>query len=416
MKMIKNNSAVKADTTSDLWEKMNKLTVGECFFQIRNGANIKQGVADGGFPITRIETIANDRFNRDRMGYAGITDADKYQSYILEDGDLLMSHINSVQYLGRTVLYHKQENEKIIHGMNLLAMKANRDILNPAYAQYYFRSIPFRAQIRQIAKKSVNQASFTVSDLKKIPIQVPSLLEQCNAVETLDRVNKLLELYQHQLQTLDKLVKARFVELFGDPKINPNNYLVCPLSEYISFLTSGSRGWAQYCTDNGSEWFITIKNVKDCHISTDNMQPIDAPDNAEAKRTKVQEGDLLISITADLGRTGVVTKEIAEHGAYINQHLTCIRLNKTVLNPLYVAYFMESPAGKEQFELKNQSAVKAGLNFNSIKSLRIMIPSINEQNMFVEFLNQTDKSKVAVQKSLDEAQLLFDSLMQQYFE
>lgn len=416
MKMIKNNSAVMADTTSDLWEKMNKLTVGECFFQIRNGANIKQGVADGGFPITRIETIANDRFNRDRMGYAGITDADKYQSYILEDGDLLMSHINSVQYLGRTVLYHKQENEKIIHGMNLLAMKANRDILNPAYAQYYFRSIPFRAQIRQITKKSVNQASFTVSDLKKIPIQVPSLLEQCNAVETLDRVNKLLELYQHQLQTLDKLVKARFVELFGDPKINPNNYLVCPLSEYISFLTSGSRGWAQYCTDNGSEWFITIKNVKDCHISTDNMQPIDAPDNAEAKRTKVQEGDLLISITADLGRTGVVTKEIAEHGAYINQHLTCIRLNKTVLNPLYVAYFMESPAGKEQFELKNQSAVKAGLNFNSIKSLRIMIPSINEQNMFVEFLNQTDKSKVAVQKSLDEAQLLFDSLMQQYFE
>ena len=393
MKMIKNNSAVMADTTSDLWEKMNKLTVGECFFQIRNGANIKQGVADGGFPITRIETIANDRFNRDRMGYAGITDADKYRSYILEDGDLLMSHINSVQYLGRTVLYHKQENEKIIHGMNLLAMKANRDILNPAYAQYYFRSIPFREQIRQITKKSVNQASFTVSDLKKIPMQVPSLLEQCNAVETLDRVNKLLELHQHQLQKLDELVKARFVELFGDPKINPNNYLVCPLSEYISFLTSGSRGWAQYCTDNGSEWFITIKNVKDCHISTDNMQPIDAPDNAEAKRTKVQEGDLLISITADLGRTGVVTKKIAEHGAYINQHLTCIRLNKTVLNPLYVAYFMESPAGKEQFELKNQSAVKAGLNFNSIKSLRIMIPSINEQNMFVEFLNQTDKSK-----------------------
>lgn len=238
---------------------------------------------------------------------------------------------------------------------------------------------------------------------------------QSKAVEVLDTVNAIIENRRQQLQKLDELVKARFVELFGDPKINPNNYLVCPLSEYISFLTSGSRGWAQYCTDNGSEWFITIKNVKDCHISTDNMQPIDAPDNAEAKRTKVQEEDLLISITADLGRTGVVTKEIAEHGAYINQHLTCIRLNKTVLNPLYVAYFMESPAGKEQFELKNQSAVKAGLNFNSIKSLRIMIPSINEQNMFVEFLNQTDKSKVAVQKSLDEAQLLFDSLMQQYF-
>ena len=251
--------------------------------------------------------------------------------------------------------------------------------------------------------------------LKELEIEYPSISQQIKTVKVLDEVASIIRNRQQQLQKLDELIKARFVELFGDPKINPNNYLVCPLSEYISFLTSGSRGWAQYCTDNGSEWFITIKNVKDCHISTDNMQPIDAPDNAEAKRTKVQEGDLLISITADLGRTGVVTKEIAEHGAYINQHLTCIRLNKTVLNPLYVAYFMESPAGKEQFELKNQSAVKAGLNFNSIKSLRIMIPSINEQNMFVEFLNQTDKSKVAVQKSLDEAQLLFDSLMQQYF-
>ena len=242
--------------------------------------------------------------------------------------------------------------------------------------------------------ESTTVPSVRKSKLEQIEIETPPLNTQNEVERTLDKISSLITIRQQQLQKLDELVKARFVEMFGDPKINPNNYLVCPLSEYISFLTSGSRGWAQYCTDNGSEWFITIKNVKDCHISTDNMQPIDAPDNAEAKRTKVQEGDLLISITADLGRTGVVTKEIAEHGAYINQHLTCIRLNKTVLNPLYVAYFMESPAGKKQFELKNQSAVKAGLNFNSIKSLRIMIPSINEQNMFVEFLNQTDKSKL----------------------
>ena len=82
------------------------------------------------------------------------------------------------------------------------------------------------------------------------------------------------------------------------------------------------------------------------NIITDNIQPINAPSNAEAKRTKVEEGDLLISITADLGRTGVVTKEVAEHGAYINQHLSCIRIDREILNPLYVAYYMESSAGK----------------------------------------------------------------------
>lgn len=251
--------------------------------------------------------------------------------------------------------------------------------------------------------------------LKEAKIYYPNSEEQSKIVLILDGISSVIEHRQQELQKLDELVKARFVEMFGDPKTNPNGYPIRQLSEYIEFLTSGSRGWAQYCVDSGTEWFITIKNVKDCRISLDNMQPVNAPDNAEAKRTKVQEGDLLISITADLGRTGVVTKEIAKHGAFINQHLTCIRLNQKVLNPLYVAYFMESPAGKEQFESKNQSAVKAGLNFNSINSLRLIVPPMDEQKAFVDFVTQTDKSKAAVQKALDEAQLLFDSLMQKYF-
>ena len=106
---------------------------------------------------------------------------------------------------------------------------------------------------------------------------------------------------------------------------------------------------------------------------------------------------MLIKLVKDVGITNIKgcasMKSIAEHGAYINQHLTCIRLNREVLNSLYVAYFMESPAGKEQFESKNQSAVKAGLNFKSINSLRLMVPPMDKQNAFVEFVEQVDKSK-----------------------
>ena len=244
------------------------------------------------------------------------------------------------------------------------------------------------------------QPQITRQGLEKVKIAICSIEEQNKRTSSLRKISTVIAARQQQLQKLDELVKARFVEMFGDPEINPNNYPVCQLSDFIVFLTSGSRGWAQHCADDGTEWFITIKNVKDCHIETDNMQPVNAPDNAEAKRTRVQEGDLLISITADLGRTGVVTKEIAEHGAYINQHLTCIRLKQDVLNPLYVAYFMESPAGKEQFKSKNQSAVKAGLNFNSINSLRLMIPPLDDQNAFVDFIKQADKSKVATQGAL----------------
>ena len=247
-----------------------------------------------------------------------------------------------------------------------------------------------------------------------IEILLPPLEEQRRIATTLDKVSDLIAKRRAQLDKLDLLVKARFVEMFGDPVTNPYGYPVHQLSDYIEFLTSGSRGWAQYFSDEG-EYFITIKNVKNCRITLNDVQHIVPPDNAEAKRTKVQEGDLLISSTADLGRTGVVTKEIADHGAYINQHLTCIRLNQKEVLPLYVAYYMESDAGKGQFQAKNQSAVKAGLNFNSINTLRLMVPPKEQQGLFINFVEQTDKSKMTIQQGLDKLETLKKALMQRYF-
>ena len=290
----------------------------------------------------------------------------------------------------------------------------SKDDVDPRFIFNFCKSKPF---IDDMVSQATGASYPAVSDkiVRSALIPKYSYQEQQHISNVLDKLAGIIDSRRIELQKFDNLIKARFVELFGDPINNPKGYPVHHLSEYITSLTSGSRGWAQYCVDDGEEWFITIKNVKDCHITTDNMQPVNAPDNAEAKRTKVQEGDLLISITADLGRTGVVTKEIAEHGAYINQHLSCIRLNRDVVNPLFVAHYMESPAGKEQFTAKNQSAVKAGLNFNSINSLKLMVPPLDEQNGFIAFIEQVDKSKVAVQKALDETQTLFDSLMQEYF-
>ena len=388
--------------------------LGDLFLHIRNGANVKQGLDNTGYPITRIETISNRVVNRNKMGYAGIIDSSKYSDYILQDGDILMSHINSEIHLGKTALYEKETDEIIIHGMNLLSLRPNKDLIYSKYAFYYLSSQAFLRQIPNITKKSVNQASFTVAALKELDFPVTTIEAQKKIVNDLDKLNYLIELRTQQLSKLDELVKSRFIELFGDPVTNPMGWPVCELSEYISFLTSGSRGWARYFTDSG-EYFITIKNVKNCRIATGDVQHVVPPDNAEAKRTKVQEGDLLISITADLGRTGVVTKEIADYGGYINQHLTCIRLDREAVRPLYVAYYLESDAGKRQFQAKNQSAVKAGLNFNSINALRLAVPPIELQDAFISFVEQTDKSKLALQKSLDVLETLKKSLMQKYF-
>ena len=329
--------------------------------------------------------------SRDRSDYKVVKRNQLVISFPIDEGVLATQRIVDTGIVSPAYGVWDVDQEKILPEFLEYALRCDRAL------SYY------KAKLRG---STARRRSLPTPTLLAFTVPLPGVSEQQFVLDVIHKVKKIIDNRLEEIQQLDELVKARFVEMFGDPKSNPNSYPIGQLSEHIEFLTSGSRGWAQYCVDNGSEWFITIKNVKDCRISIDNMQPINAPDNAEAKRTKVQEGDLLISITADLGRTGVVTKEIADHGAYINQHLTCIRLNKEILNPLYVAFFMESPAGKEQFESKNQSAVKAGLNFNSINSLRLLVPPMDEQSAFVEFVHQVDKSKVV--ESIHRMNVLFN--------
>lgn len=257
--------------------------------------------------------------------------------------------------------------------------------------------------------KAINKKILAETD-----IPLPSLKRQEQIVKQLSCLDTLLSRKKQQLSKLDQLVKSRFIEMFGDPVKNPYHWTISRLEHSIKFITSGSRGWSQYFSNDG-ELFITIKNVKNSKIIFNEVQYIHPPKNAEAARTKVQEDDLLISITADLGRTGVVTKFIAEKGAYINQHLTCIRLDKSKLLPIFVSYFLESPAGKKQFSQKNQTGVKAGLNFDAIKSLQIFIPPLSLQEQFASFVQQVDKIKSSVKQSLEKLETLKNSLMQEYF-
>ena len=269
----------------------------------------------------------------------------------------------------------------------------------------YLNSLGRGATFKELSKQIVSE----------IIINLPSYNEQEKIVDKLERLQKIVATRKHQLLQLDKLTKSLFVEMFGDTVINPLGWEEHKLEEYIDFLTSGSRGWAKYFVNEENELFLTIKNVKNNKIVLDDIQYIKAPKNKEAERTKVKCGDLLISITADLGRTGVIDKDISSRGAYINQHLSLVRLDQNRINPQYISYYLETDAGKRQFYSKNQNGVKAGLNFDAIKSLNIIVPPIELQDDFVKNIYFIDKHKSVIQKSLDETQLLFDSLMQKYF-
>ena len=389
-------------------------TIDECFYQIRNGANIKQGTVEGGYPITRIETTANDRFNRDRMGYAGITDIEKYESYILQDGDLLMSHINSVQYLGRTVLYEKQGNEKIIHGMNLLGLKARRDIIIPAYARYCFYSYSFRQQIGRITKKSVNQASFAVADLKKIKIKVPDLSEQSRVVDILNRLNQVIEDRQQELQKLDDLTKARFVERFGDPVDNPMGWNKKRLQDIVSDDCSISYGIVQTGDDKeeGVPVFRPVDIVNRVP-KLDELKKTTEEISNKYKRTILKGREMLITVRANIADTCIVGEEFK--GCNVGRGIVPIRTKEDIMVLEFLKYLMDSKHLNDDIKRKAKGITLIQLNMEDLREVELIIPPVQQQKIFVDFAKKIDKSKVEVQKALDETQKLFDSLMQQYF-
>lgn len=179
---------------------------------IRNGANIRQSKGSGGYPITRIETISNNVFNLDRLGYAGITTLEKYENYILKNGDILVSHINSEKYLGRAVQYKGQQ--KIIHGMNLLCVRPKETTI-ATFLEYYLRSNPTKEYISKITKKAVNQASFSVSDYKKLPVMNISKNE-CMAFNSfIEQIDKSKFRIKKSLEKLELTYKALLQEYFG---------------------------------------------------------------------------------------------------------------------------------------------------------------------------------------------------------
>ena len=385
-------------------------TIDECFCQIRNGANIKQGISDGGYPITRIETIANDKFNRNRMGYAGITNLENYQSYVLEDGDLLMSHINSIQYLGRTVLYEKQGDERVIHGMNLLCLKANKDIILPSYARYFFCTRYFREQIRTITKKSVNQASFAVTDLKKMKILIFPIEEQRHIVDMLDRVKKVMALRQQELQKLDDLIKARFVELFGT-ETELDKWHCGTVSDVADVCVGVVIKPTQYYTDIGIPAFRSLNIGKMCVKDADWIY-FTEEGHRKNQKSVIRKNDVLVVRSGAPGTACVASEKYAGYNAV---DIIIAHPDNNKVNSVFLAAFTNMPHGMNQIRAKTGGAAQQHFNVGGYKTMRLIMPPIELQEQFAAFVEQTDKSKVVVQKALDETQLLLDSLMQKYF-
>lgn len=255
------------------------------------------------------------------------------------------------------------------------------------------------------------QPQITRQNLDRVTISLPPLEEQKRIAAILDKADQLRQKRRQAIALLDSLTQSIFLEMFGDPVSNPNGWETRELSDFEEFLTSGSRGWASYYSDQGRP-FIRIQNLKSGKLSTDDLVYVNAPNNAEARRTTVAAGDVLISITADLGRIAVVPPGLHEC-ANINQHIALFRPRG--INSTYLASYLASAGGGRQFSALNRQGVKAGLNFSDIRRLQITSPPIDMQKRFEQLVISHEAQQVHQTVGLRESETLFSSLQHRAF-
>ncbi|PFL28694.1 restriction endonuclease subunit S [Bacillus cereus] len=376
---------------------------------VRDGTHDSPKYVLSGYPLVTSKNIKNGKLDLENINYICTEDFEKINKRSKVDkGDIIMPMIGTV---GNPLLV-KTDEEFAIKNVALFKFQDNEIIFNRFF--YYFLLSDLCKKQLSGSKRGGTQSFVSLKDLRDLKVPLPSFEQQKNMVAVLDKAQALIEKRKVAIAKLDELIQAVFIDMFGDPIKNPRSYEVVQLEELISFLTSGSRGWAKYFSKEG-EFFITIKNVKSGQLQLGDITYVNAPIGKESERTKVKEGDLLISITADLGRTAVISEDVASKGAYINQHLSLIRLNQKC-NPRYLSSYLESAGGKNQFESLNQIGVKSGLNFTAIKSLKIVLPPLEKQNgydmIFREYLSKKEK----MTRSLSMLETNFNSLLQRTFK
>ena len=380
--------------------------IGECFSYIKNGANIKQTKGAGGYPITRIETLSGGVFNRDRLGYADVVDLEQYKDYILESGDLLVSHINSKTYIGRTVVYEGKQGETIIHGMNLLRLKHNRSLINSAFLCYYTQSISFKLDIMRIRKDAVNQSSFAISDFKKIRIPVPVLATQLSIVSELDKLNELIQIKKEQLKDYDALAQSIFYEMFGDPV--EKGWEVRKLGDICKTSSGGTPSKAHTEYYNGEIMWLRSGEVSQGDIySTEQTITLLGLENSSAKIFPVNTV-VIAMYGATVGQVGILRKEMST-----NQAICGIFPNGD-LTPEYLYYFLISK--KAEFLKSAIGGAQANISQQIIRKTLIPLPPLSLQSSFTCKIRQIKLQKAAVQSTITDLETLLAARMQYWFD
>ena len=351
-----------------------------------------------GIPIIRIQDLTGNSYQTNY--YDGESIDKKYE---VNEGDVLISWSAS---LGVYIW----KGEKALLNQHIFKVVFDKIDIDK---MYYIYALKFSLMKMKSFMHGATMKHIVKKDFDNITIPFPSLEEQSKIAGILQLVEGIIEKRKKQHEDLDELVKARFVEMFGDPVENPMGWEKKKVKDCFDFI---SRGKQPEYVDHSD---VIVLNQACIYWDCINWENIKYHNEKSSKKTlKLCDNDILITSTGTgtLGRCNIFHTSKNNKTYIIDSHVTVLRGNLLIKEEFFKWNLMDLGVQKSIYtKCVNGSTNQIELSKDKFSKFNIIVPPIELQNQFADFVKQTEEIKEKVQKSLDETQVLFDSLMQKYF-
>lgn len=297
-------------------------------------------------------------------------------------------------------------------GRGLAALTVNEDICAQEYLWH-----ALSGKVDELNSKGIGSTFKAINKktLSETEIPLPPIDEQRKIAAILDKVSDLIAKRQQQLDKLDEMIKARFMEIFGDSETNTKNWRVLPMSKICS-VGSSKRIYQSEQSSSGVP-FWRISDLTSL-ITTGTVTPELYIPEERYKELKTQgqvpaPGDILITSRGTLGQCYIV--KVNDRFYFQDGMISWLSGYMDGVTPLYISYLFTMPGFRKQIDSMQAGSTVAYLSITMIKKLKVMLPDIESQQQFASFVSKTEKTKTTISRSLEKLETLKKALMQEYF-
>jgi len=360
---------------------------------------------DEGINFLKIECFGeNGDFIKNKVAHISEECHEKLKRSQLKSGDILFSIAGAI---GRVAIVTGEMLPANTNQALAIIRIADKNVYLP-YIKLILTS-PIVIEQFEKKKQGVAQLNLSLKDINELSIPLPSKEKQIELAELFKKVASVIFKRNKELMSLDELIKARFVEMFGDPVRNEKGWNTAELNAVCDGIGDGLHGTPEY-DDNGQFPFINGNNLIDGAVTITATTKLVNEETYNKYYIKINDNAILLSINGTLGKLAFYNGEqvmLGKSACYCNL--------KPEINKMFVYGVMKTEAFKRYLESNATASTIKNVGLKAIRGFELIMPPEELQNQFVEFANYIDKLKIKVQQSLDKTQLLFDSLMQKYF-